>query len=329
MGWTDIFKSRSSQTRPDGRVHWFGKLPTYPDYYASPGDDDWCLEFNDWVLKGFEVYRSRSAMAELKRSLLPLGGCVVHLPASQMTVLAAILDYGGDMRGRPFPMCFYVGVPTSMVLGTTVGQSVGVLGVLDRLLDMRRDVSRFVNSPGKFEHTFGNREVDVSWVGEDDRDDSWMREAREIGFGDWFDVVRAGVKTKDQGVWLAQVSRRGKGISSLASDSFEATLRFPVAGGWPISVQVAGWLAWLDSRVGLDKRVCSMFLSDGWDGGVGWMGLAIRSLLEEDFLLMTPAGKMLNYVDDVDAGSGDGVGGEMGKVPERWIDFVMGSDNSA
>lgn len=329
MGWTDIFKSKTSASDLDGRVHWFGKLPTYPDYYTSPGDDEWSLEFNDWILKGFEMYRSRSAQTSTGRSLLPLGACLVRLPESGMTVLAAILDYGGDMRGRPFPMCFYVGIPSAALPGPTSVGCTGIVETIERLLGLRRDVSRFVNSPGKFEHTFGDREIDLSWLGEDDGDDAWTKHAREIGFGAWFEAVREGVKTKEPGGWVGQVGLRGEGISSLASASFEATLRFPIATRWPLSVQVSGWLAWLGSKISLKKRVYSMFFSSCWEGDMGWLTLVIRPVIEEDFVLMTPAGKALAYVDDVDA-SGDGGTGDSGAdLPDRWIDLVTGTYNSA
>ena len=52
MSWTNLFKSRGGKAKADPRIRWFGKLPTYPDYYSSPADEEWAVEFNDWVLKG-------------------------------------------------------------------------------------------------------------------------------------------------------------------------------------------------------------------------------------------------------------------------------------
>ena len=55
MGWKEIFKSKA---KPDPRIRWFGKLPTYADYYRSPADEDWAVEFNDWILRGYEIYHN-------------------------------------------------------------------------------------------------------------------------------------------------------------------------------------------------------------------------------------------------------------------------------
>ena len=329
MGWTDIFKSKASSSQTDGRVHWFGKLPTYPDYYTSPTDDEWCHEFNDWILKGFEIYKSRADHAGHGRALLPLSVCVVRLANSPMTVLSAILDFGGDMRGRPFPMCFYVGVPTEALMGPTDGTSSGLMVTLERLLSMRRDVSRFLNSPGKFEHTFGERELDLSWLEAGKGDDGWVRPARELTFGSWFGGMRDALPIKEEDTWLRQVARRGESIKTLASSSFEATLRFPINGTLPVVTQVAGWLRWLGSRVALQKRTFSLFLTNSWDRSAGWLALVLRPMLDEDFVLMTPACKTLGYVDDVDGGAVDGGGPSEVATPERWIDFVTGNDNSA
>ena len=59
MGWTDLFKSKSARQNPDPQIRWFGKLPTYPDYYSSKADEAWAVEFNSWVLKGYERFIGR------------------------------------------------------------------------------------------------------------------------------------------------------------------------------------------------------------------------------------------------------------------------------
>src|SRR5262245_56522689 len=119
MGWTDLFKSKKSvDLKPDPRIRWFGKLPTYADYYTFPSDVDWATEFNEWVLKGYEIYHSRQNSStgdgnnRPTDSRLPLSGCVLRLPKSGMTVFASIQDYGGDMRGRHFPISFYTAYPS-------------------------------------------------------------------------------------------------------------------------------------------------------------------------------------------------------------------------
>ena len=73
MSWTDLFKK--SRLKTDPRIRWFGKLPTYPDYYSSPADEDWVVEFNDFVLKGFEIYQQRSGQSQGQLPRLPVSGC--------------------------------------------------------------------------------------------------------------------------------------------------------------------------------------------------------------------------------------------------------------
>ena len=134
MGWTDLFKSKAGKLKPDPKIRWFGKLPTYPDYYSSPADEAWAVEFNDWVMKGFELYRNRCAGNRDAHSRMPLCCCALRLPKSGMTVFASILDFGGDMRGRPFPVCFYAGLPAPHWPGPTSDTLVGATRVMRDLL---------------------------------------------------------------------------------------------------------------------------------------------------------------------------------------------------
>ena len=182
MSWTNLFKSKS-KLKPDPRVRWFGKLPTYPDYYSSQKDEDWVVEFNDWILKGFEIYQSRLRSQGVSVARLPVSGCAVRLPNTGMTVFASFLDYGGDMQGRPFPLSFYSGVPTSCWPGPTSDRLVDATGVIRELLMLRRHVPRFINSPGRFESTFGDRTVDLGNFDELGSDASWVTSAGALIIG--------------------------------------------------------------------------------------------------------------------------------------------------
>jgi len=187
MGWADLFKSKSAKGAADGRVRWFGKLPSYPDYYSSPADEDWIVEFNDWVMRGFELYQSRLGGVNARHQRLPISACALRLPKSNMTVLASILDYGGDMRGRPFPMCFYLGLPTGLWSGPTSDRLAGASRVLRDLSAIRREIPHFLNSPGRFEAVFGGRELDLADLDGACHDTSWTETARALRLGDWFD----------------------------------------------------------------------------------------------------------------------------------------------
>ena len=231
MGWTNLFRSKTGRLKPDPRIRWFGKLPTYPDYYSSPADEGWPIEFNDWVLKGFELYQGRLAGAKESRSRMPLCCGVIRLPKSGMTVFASILDFGGDMRGRPFPICFYVGLPASQWPGPTSNTLAGATRVMRDLLALRHEVGRFINSPGHFETVFGDRKVDLAEIDEQSCDSSWTEPAESVEMGAWFAGVRAGLKVEDQETWRRMALAWGDALAEHEGKEFEPTLRFPLARG--------------------------------------------------------------------------------------------------
>src|SRR5438270_4064172 len=102
MKWAELFKSKSKAPKleADPTVRWYGKLPTYGDYYFSNTDQGWAVEFNEWVQSGVALYdeKRRAATTHLPKRW-PIAYCIVRLPQSGMTVLATILDFGGDNVG--------------------------------------------------------------------------------------------------------------------------------------------------------------------------------------------------------------------------------------
>lgn len=299
MALRDLFKSRSQKFGPDPRVRWFGKLPTYPDYYNSHGDEEWTLEFNDWILKGYELYRSRFPESCRQVDRLPITGCAVRLPKSAMTVFASILDFGGDMRGRPFPMCFYVGVPTAQWPGPPSNGLGAASRAIRTLVAFRREIPRFLNSPGRLEATFGQREVSVDGIDGDSQDESWLNAANSLRLNVWFDGAKPGMNIQDLNAWLPLASNWGDHVASLDSKSFEPTLRFPLAMSSPVEVQVAGWLRWLETRMSLKRRTLTLIISGDPDGGCGQLTIVARDLVPEDFVLFTPLANTLSYLDDL------------------------------
>ena len=298
MSWKDLFKSKSARIKPDPRVRWFGKLPTYADYYSSATDEEWAVEFNDWVLKGFELALGRRPHNE-HDARLPSAACVVRLPKSAMTVFASIQDYGGDMRGRPFPLCFYVGIPSEPWPGPTSGRTVAALRVLRELTALREQVVRFFNAPGRFETVFGGREIDLSGFDAESSDDSWLASARSLSLADWFGQASPGLKVDDAQTWLQLVSAWGDTIAKLESDEFGPTLRFPLAMSLPFEVQVPGWIHWIERRMDVTERYLSLLISKQPGGQTGRLSVVARQVVPEDFLLMTPLASTLPYVDDV------------------------------
>ncbi|MHC4094135.1 MAG: hypothetical protein ACYSVY_28315 [Planctomycetota bacterium] len=333
MSWTSLFKSRSSKLKPDPRVRWFGKLPTYADYYSSKTDASWAVEFNDWVIKAYQMYRTRLTGMDHKDRRLPICACVIRLPESEMTVFSSVQDYGGDMRGRPFPLCFYVAVPTAQWPGPTSDHLAAAARAVRDLTALRREVPRFLNSPGPFEAIFGEREVDLSGMDGQSQDDSWMERARKLSLADWFEGAKSGLKIKDPAAWLGYVAHWGDKLASLESKTFEPTLRLPLSAGVPSDLQMAGWLRWLESRMDLSRRSLSLMISGDLATSTGQLSVIAREVEPQDFLLMTTAAETLAYVDDLSAASLDkdasAQNGEapLGGVPAlepsgSWADFV-------
>ncbi|MFQ5463185.1 MAG: hypothetical protein ACE5E5_11240 [Phycisphaerae bacterium] len=301
MSWTDLFKSRSSVGKPDPRVRWFGKLPTYPDYYRSHTDEQWAVEFNSWVLKGFELYRNRIAQSPHRHARLPIAGCVVRLPKAQMTVLAVVLDFGGDMRGRPFPLFFYVGLPSAVLPGPTSDRITPIVDVLGRLSRLRLEVVRYMNMPGSFEAVFGDREIDIADIAEGRTDDSWIVAGKATPLADWFRGAQSRLKVKQWDGWLQHADKLGNDISEHCRKDFEPTLQFPLSAGVPLDVQCAGWLRWLELRMELHQRQLSLVMTGDLEAEAGQLSFVARELTAEDFLLLTPLASELSFVDSLSA----------------------------
>lgn len=336
MSWTNLFKSKSkpSRLKSDPRLRWFGKLPTYPDYYRSPTGEEWAVEFNAWVLKGYEMYKSRLTHGDREHTRLPDSGCIIRLPKSGMTVFTSVLDYGGDMRGRAFPLFFYAGAPTSLFPGPTSDRLPAATGILRRLLSLRRDLTRFLNSPGSFEAVFSGREVDLGDIDEDAREDSWVTAGKAISMADWFAGAERGLKIKDRGRWLRLVKDWGDSLAKHEGKSFEPTLGFPLASELPLEVQTAGWFRWLESRMDLEHRVMSLIVTDNLESETGRLTMIAREVVPDDFLLLTSMSNTLPYVDDLaEVGASDPVDedGSVGEPGDQqteesgsWADFVLG-----
>lgn len=331
MGLKDLFKSKAVKGKPDPRIRWFGKLPSYPDYYSSQADEEWAVEFNDWVLKGFELYRNRLANDGKRGSPLPISGGVVRLPKSGMTVFASVLDFGGDMRGRPFPMCFYVGLPTGQWPGPTSDRLVGAYRVIRELVAMRREIPRFLNSPGRFDATFGNRQLGLDGIDANSSDESWQAAAKAIALSQWFEAARAGIKEGSWSAWLRLATAFGENVAKHESDAFGPTFRFPLAMRFAIDAQVSGWLHWLGGRMDLKRRALSLIVTGEPGDAWGSVSIVARDIVPDDFLLATPLASALPYVDDLcraSAGEGEASAGASSNGEDAsatFVDFARGA----
>jgi hypothetical protein len=282
----------------DTALRWFGKLPTYGDYYSSATDRDWTVEFHDWILKGFVAYRNCGATQEGSPSVVHRSSWVVRLPKSNVTVLSAIADYGGDSHGRSFPLCFYVGLPTPTWPGPTANTVMDAMGVLDRLADVHAELGGVLASSRNVESVFSPRDLDVAAVSASGQNDSWRTVASETPFDKWFAGASALLKTKEQTAWVEAVMRWGQAIRSLESESRDATLRLPLSDAAPVDAQVAGWLCWLASYMDLERRRFSFAVTADSAHRASHLTVITRKVVPEDFLLGTSASGTLRHVDD-------------------------------
>ncbi len=330
-GWAGLFRSKAPKAKPDPRIRWFGKLPTYADYYSSKTDEEWVVEFNDWIIKGYEIFDNRARSTNAPKKKLPMSGCIIRLPKSGMTVFASIQDYGGDMRGRPFPICFYAGFPTAEWPGPTSDRSAGALRVVQDLMALKREVIRFFNAPGRFDTVFGEREIDLDGIDRRGGDDSWSSKAQALPLADWFAGAKNGMAVDDLGTWLGLAARWGDNVAKLESEPFEPTFSFPLSSGHGVELQVAGWLRWLESRMDLKRRALSLVLTGEPAGEYQRLVVIAREVVSEDFLLLTPLARSLAYVDDLstvkpsesDDGAAPGEGGNSPPIRlTNWAEFA-------
>jgi hypothetical protein len=286
-------------------------------------------------MKGFEMYRSRTSGANHSAARLPLCGCLLRLPKTEMTVVATIQDYGGDMRGRPFPICFFVAFPTMVLPGPTSGSVRETTRVVMELMALRRQIPRFLNSPGRFDECFGDRFLDLERIDAERNDSAWLREARQLPMEQWFSRVKDGLKFDQPEAWMQSVHKWGENIRMLESETFEPTFRFPLSPAAPLDVQLAGWLHWLNARMDLQKRTLSLLVSGDLDKAMGHLTVIARDPEAEDLILFTPVANTVNSLDDLSqmeppAGDGQVIETAENKPvsAQTWWDFVDGRAGS-
>lgn len=301
MGWRDLFKSKSIVIpKPDPRLRWFGKLPTYGDYYTSALPGDWALQFNDWIIKGYEQYLIRSQELGSKPAKLPRSLFVLRMPRGEHTVIGLMDDYGGDNRGRTFPICFYVSAPTVHFPGPTSATLGVIKPVFEDLLALEKDIANFFRVPGRFDSVFGGRELRLPELPSAAPDASWKDAAGEISLGDW--LGRANGKLTDPtGRWFERVRNFGRGIVEYAQtqEDFEPTLRFPLVADIPPLTQACAWLRWLERRMPMEERYVSLCIPVNTAAPTAKMTIVARPPVPEDFQLLADKIDAPAYVDDL------------------------------
>lgn len=335
-GWTSLFK-RSPKLKADPVIRWFGKMPAtreYNDYYRS-ASEPWMNEFNEeWLIRGYELYAQRVYGGARGRSQagagrLPVSNCILRLPKSGMTVLAAVLDFGGDTIGRPFPLCFYVGLPTADWVGPTSDRIWVALHALRQLAGLQREVARFLNEPGQkkpeqFAAIFREREINLDRTAEPDGD-IWAQRAQDVRMTDWFAATDGNLGAAGAAAWMRMAEEWGDRIAAAECEGFEATLSLPIVPQISHEVQVAGWLRWLEARMRVGRRAASLMITEMPAPKLSRLSIVTRELMADDFLLITPLAGELNYLDDLthlrQSGDSDGAAAASGEL--SWADFVQ------
>jgi hypothetical protein len=330
MSWTDVFKSKSSKLRADPRLRWFGKLPSYSDYYTSGVDESWAVEFNEWVLRGFQMYQARRRERAEKSDGRLRNTCgVVRVPSSGMTVFLSMFDFGGDMRGRPFPLCFYIGVPSKQCPGPTSDQLAGAAAVLRELNRLRDDVVRFLRAPGSFQATFRDRELPLDEFDGEPSDRPWAAEAKKLLLTDWFESVKGALGVDDCTTWIQAVDAAGARLASCDQETVEPTVCFPLSRRHALEPQWAGWLRWLEQRMELKRRFLTLLVTEDDASGIGRVSIIARDPLPEDFVLTTSLARSVAYADDfarlASGAAASGTGPRFQDISQvSWYDFVRG-----
>jgi len=306
--------------KPDPLIRWYGKLPVYGDYYDSGSGGDWVAEFTQkWLMKGLELYEQRRrndananpAPGHEHRPAhrLPTGGCILQLPQSGMTVIASCLDFGGDIVGRRFPLCFFVGLPAADWPGMGGGSAIPAIQALSELLRLGKQVARFLNEPGlkgpeQFRAQFADHEVNLDGLAVPLN--GWMEKAGSIRMADWYSATSETLGADDLDAWLLRTARWGNRITRTDGPAFKSILSLPLApeqGPHPSridrGVQVAGWFRWLENRMDLKARPLSLILADEQAPPRSRMTVIVGELAPEDFLLLTPLAAELKHVDDL------------------------------
>jgi len=300
MPWTDFLKPRSTPPRADGRLRWFGKLPTYADYYASKPDAEWVVEFNDWILSGFARYLARQKQTGHRPPRMDPTVCILRLPKSEMTVLSLFDDYGGDMQGRPFPIVFYIGIPSAAWPGPAADTFCCASSVFDAFVGLRREMAGFFSGPSRFEVTFADRVVDLGGVEQCTPSGEWQRPLADWSLPEWYGAAPPGASETRLEAWAARLRQIGDAVARHAREpGFEPTFLFPLARGGSVDSQVAAWLAWLGARMDLGARLLSLMFPLDTIERSGQLAALARAPVVDDFLLMTPLAGRLSYVDNL------------------------------
>jgi hypothetical protein len=116
---------------------------------------------------------------------------------------------------------------------------------------------------------------------------------------DWFDATQRFLKTQEPRAWFDMIERWGEQIREHDESDHGLTLRLPLADSTEERIQVAGWLRWLERRMDLSNKACSLLLTRSEARVPPKLTILARDIETDDFLLMTPLSRQLDYLDDI------------------------------
>ena len=323
MGWRSLFGTKEPKRPPDPRVRWFGKLPSYGDYYAPPAVEAWVVEFHTWLMSGWEIYQRRLKQEGVTEDRLPASRMVLRLPKSHMTVLVAIQDHGGDSQGRPFPFCILVGVPSAYWVERPHETTQATWRVVEDLAWLQQEVPSLIEPAASPETLFGDRSVDLSPVVSPDTDDSWRDRAHAIAFDDWLAGALPHLAMGEQASWVEYAHAWGNSLARQNGAGRTPTMRLPLSTEITPDVQVMGWMNWLAARQSLGHETLSLMLSGDRCGSLGYLNVIPRALNSEDFLLGTPLATGSAQLEDLcTIRATDRFPDRRVSSPRTWLEFV-------
>ena len=297
----------------DSTLRWFGKLPTYADYLVQSEQPAWAREFGDWLIAGAARYhqepnRPEGPLAETRG--------VTRLPKSGVAVCFSHRDYGGDARGRAFGFCFFCGAK-DQALGSPSAAVNGSLAAMDRLVAAHDELAQTSGGVTDVSSRFSSKSLKL------DQTESIAMEDRlpDVTWGQWYQEVRPLVEATSAESWAAQLSLLGQSIASSDGHNFEPHLRFPISGARDWAAQAVGWAQWLERRLREPARAWSWFHQAAANNGPSTWTVLGRSVLPEDFLLLTPCADSVTYLDN--AGKSISNAAPELAAPATWQDWFL------
>lgn len=282
---------------PDASVRWFGKLPSAADYLTRQDQPPWAKAFADWMIAGVEAYH-RVVPRRADDERMPPSWGIVRLPKSDVSVIFSMRDYGGDARGRDFPLAYFIGVQSNRVSGPTCDECAALFSIVLELDGFHAALEADVSAKGgPGSGRFDSRAISLQGFDAPVPSRDWSEAARRLPWLQWFRAVQGPHSMSDAEEWKRVLDTWSARITAADGPGFQPNLRFPLARNASWELQVRGWLVWLESRMRLHERFCTCLCATRTAAGDDALNLLARTVVPDDFMLLTSRASQLEYMD--------------------------------